>query len=273
MVTLLLAPTTLFADASLPPGSTAESWQARCVRAISAARDHLEHTGTHHLAHAPVEVSAPSGVRFQTTSRYGDVSVRVEVATTDDLPADRAWSEVLDETRTRRWFRSRANGMLGKVSIDERKAPGSSGGARLTGVLRAAVDRCLDDGDVSTRPSYTTRYRLTATVTSDGCLGRNGFPPQTIELDLANGKLLADVVNRLAKAREDANTLVADYRRNDLGGSPPEPMSEGWTLRGAPGGELDGVLVADFDDAPAIANPGPCRMKYAIRATPIVAPR
>ena len=190
IATLLLTPATLFADSSLPKEnvkSIDESWPARCVKILSAARDSLERDKDHRLEHAAVEViEGGKAVSWRTDSRYGRVFAAVAL---DDngRTLDDPWNEVIqddDQAPERRWYR-RSHGYAGMVAIDQlRDVLARRKSEPLMRALRDAVDQCL-----ATPPkkhaSIEGRHPMEGVIDLEWCRPDVLRAPSVIEVDRA----------------------------------------------------------------------------------------
>ena len=271
LITLLLAPATLRADASLP-GS--ETWQERCARLLTIARDELVHES---LPLEPIRPARDGGVAFGLATSYGQLTVDVgrwkwpNVKIAREL--DGGWSEdhILDTHGLAMWGMTRI-----RAHADERThahvhlegPPGFSippDALYFTRGLRNAIDVCLDGKPVVT--SLDGRYRVTGAVARDTCGGRLVFATQNLTVDLANGKMVADVVNRVYEARVEGGVLKADFAEPSLGACTGVPMIERWSLQRSKDGSLGGELVSMWPLPPDC--PRRCEVVFAIRATPI----
>ena len=261
VLALALVPATLFADASLPrsPAPASEEWVDRCVSALTATRDALEREG---FPHAPVTVDNPR-VRFRAAIDYGAVTAMVENESPLLVVADAPWTAGSDaSTPPQRWFRNRGH-RTGSLWIDSR-SPGRDTD-RLASALRGAIDKCLDDP-----PAHATldgRYHVSGTVLHDGCAGRIVFGARDLDIDTAHGRMVADVVNRVYKARLDEGVLQADFAGPERGACAGGEMVEAWQMRRRKDGSLEGELRSLWPLSPDCARR--CEVLFATHATRI----
>lgn len=107
-------------------------------------------------------------------------------------------------------------------------------------------------------------YRIEGHPMADGCGGQVYLAARHIAIDVAGGRLDADVVDRNYRLRVEGGTIVAEGDFDESPDCAGPDVHERWTLHPAGEGRLRGELESSWSLAPACGSR--CTITFSLSA-------